>query len=150
MVRCNTVVTAGIGAHPGSQQRVTGFGYCEPPGGSVTAFLGCAQAWRDPPPEEQGGSVPRACRKFGVSKLSHAPKTKRLQHGQGELRVQIETKEINRVISCFSEGSLKSGGHIFSPLGLENGVQPFSCLPPTRAESLQGAKQRHLVDSGAT
>ena len=133
MVRCNTVT--GHRSPPRKPAESNGFWCwlstinCEPPGGNVTAFLGCGQTWRDPPPEEQGGSLPRACLRFGVSKLDHAPKTKRLQHGQGDLRVQIETKEINRVIGCFSEGSLKNGGaHIFTSGPRERGAAIF--IPP--------------------
>lgn len=98
------VLRSSQGWEPGSRLRAPGLGAhinCQPPQGRGTAFLDRAAQGGDPPPEEQSGPMPLATLKFGTLKFGHSPEIKRLPPRQGECRVQMKTREANRVIDCF-------------------------------------------------
>ena len=105
---------------------------------------------QDPPLEEQHGSTPQESIKFEVLKLSCVPEIKKKKSWTHEGWVKDSDRNWGQSDwLLFCSGSLKSGGaQTLSSWDRKQGATTF--ILPFSTESLQGAKQHHLLEAKAT
>ena len=106
--------------------------------------------------QKQGETFRKQCRsapweslKFGVLKLNCVPEIKQLRHRQDECRVQTENMDTGEKIHCIPARAYRRvDGSYFLLWGYR--AEPVMFIPLTSTRRLQGAEQRHLVESRAT